>query len=121
MEDIMYASFDETSHVKALCSLKNDEFYFKVNTKEIDCKYISAYKLVEDVIIFDEEKFTKIKEKDNLLNEKSELELWLKEHDYIGTKIATGRATIEEYAEEIELMKQKSARINEINKKMQEI
>lgn len=49
-----------------------------------------------------------------LQTEKAELEAWLKAHDYIGTKIATGRATIEEYAIEIEEMTEKANRINEI-------
>ena len=50
-----------------------------------------------------------------LQSEKAELEAWLKDHDYIGTKIATKRATIEEYATEIEEMTEKADRINEIN------
>ena len=50
-----------------------------------------------------------------LQTEKAELEAWLKDHDYIGVKIATGRATIEEYADEIALMTEKAERINEIN------
>lgn len=54
-------------------------------------------------------------EKETLEQEKYELELWLRQHDYIGVKIATGRATIEEYANEIEEMKIKAARINEID------
>ena len=49
-----------------------------------------------------------------LQTEKAELEAWLKAHDYIGVKIATGRATIEEYATEIEEMTDKANRINEI-------
>ena len=49
-----------------------------------------------------------------LQSEKAELEVWLKAHDYIGVKIATGRATIEEYADEIALMTEKAERINEI-------
>ena len=53
--------------------------------------------------------------KQDLLNEKAELEAWLKAHDYIGVKIATGRATVEEYATEIEEMTEKAERINEIN------
>ena len=52
----------------------------------------------------------------SLINEKSELETWLKDHDYIGTKIATGRATISDYQEEIALMNIKANRINEIDK-----
>lgn len=51
-----------------------------------------------------------------LLSEKSGLEAWLKAHDYIGVKIATGRATVEEYADEIALMAEKANRINEIDK-----
>ena len=50
-----------------------------------------------------------------LQSEKAELEAWLKAHDYIGVKIATGRATIEEYAIEIEEMTEKANRINEID------
>ena len=50
-----------------------------------------------------------------LQTEKAELEAWLKAHDYIGVKIATGRATIEEYAIEIEEMTEKAERINEID------
>ena len=53
--------------------------------------------------------------KQALQTEKAELETWLSAHDYIGVKIATGRATIEEYATEIEEMTKKAERINEIN------
>ena len=50
-----------------------------------------------------------------LQTEKSELEAWLSAHDYIGVKIATARATIDDYADEIALMTEKAERINEIN------
>ena len=50
-----------------------------------------------------------------LQTEKAELESWLSAHDYIGVKIATGRATIDDYADEIALMTEKAERINEIN------
>lgn len=49
-----------------------------------------------------------------LQTEKAELEAWLKAHDYIGVKIATKRATIDEYADEIKEMTDKANRINEI-------
>ena len=68
----------------------------------------------EDILVYipyTEEELTKI----NLQIEKGELEAWLRNHDYIGVKIATGRATIEEYAIEIEEMTEKANRINEIN------
>ena len=50
-----------------------------------------------------------------LQSEKAELEAWLKGHDYIGVKIATKRATVEEYANEIAEMTEKANRINEID------
>ena len=59
--------------------------------------------------------------KQNLLNEKIELEAWLKEHDYIGVKIATKRATVEEYANEIAEMTEKANRINEINELLESL
>lgn len=56
-----------------------------------------------------------MEKKVRLIMEKERLERWLTAHDYIGTKIATGRSTIEEYAEEIAEMRVKADRINEIN------
>lgn len=56
-----------------------------------------------------------------LAGEKAQLESWLKAHDYIGTKIATGRATVEEYASEIALMAEKANRINEIDRELNSI
>ena len=56
-----------------------------------------------------------------LVEEKAQLETWLKAHDYIGTKIATGRATVEEYATEIAEMMEKAERINEIDKLLESL
>ena len=50
-----------------------------------------------------------------LQTEKAELEAWLKAHDYIGVKIATGRSSIDDYADEIAMMTAKAERINEID------
>ena len=69
---------------------------------------------VEDIYIYIPFTEKEIAKK-NLLKEKSILEEWLKEHDYIGVKIATGRATIDDYADEIALMTEKAERINEID------
>ena len=56
-----------------------------------------------------------------LQSEKAELEAWLKAHDYIGVKIATGRATVEEYADDIKLMTEKANRINEIDRLLESL
>ena len=59
--------------------------------------------------------------KQNLLNEKAKLEAWLSTHDYIGVKIATKRATVEEYTNEIAEMTEKANRINEINQLLESL
>lgn len=56
------------------------------------------------------EEITALKEE---LKDKQE---WLNAHDYIGTKIATQRATVEDYHDEIETMKVYAARIDEIKR-----
>lgn len=59
-------------------------------------------------------------ERELLERERATLQAWLNAHDYIGTKIATGRATIEEYAEEIAEMRVKADRIDEIRSLLDE-
>ena len=58
---------------------------------------------------------------DELSREYEELEVWMRMHDYIGVKIATGRATVEEYADVIAEMTEKANRINEIRKEKQKL
>ena len=43
-----------------------------------------------------------------------EKEQWLTAHDYIGVKIATGRATVDDYAAEIATMTEYAARVEEL-------
>ena len=50
-----------------------------------------------------------------LQTEKADLEAWLSAHDYIGVKIATGRATINEYTKKKKNKKEKEERKNEID------
>lgn len=74
----------------------------------------------EDILVYipyTKKELTKI----NLQIEKGELKAWLKAHDYIGVKIATGRATIDDYADEIALMTEKANRINEINELLENL
>lgn len=49
------------------------------------------------------------------------LDQLMREKDYIGTKIAMGRATIEEYAEEIAESERMAARKNELNAMLKEM
>ena len=50
-----------------------------------------------------------------------EAEQWLRDHDYIGTKIATGRATIEDYAEEIAEMSVYAEKVDALKAEIAEL
>ncbi len=50
-----------------------------------------------------------------------EAESWLNKHDYIGVKIATGRATIEEYADQIAEMNIYANKVNEARERIKQL
>ena len=63
---------------------------------------------------------------EEMTREQSEAEIrgldqLMREKDYIGTKIAMGRATIEEYAKEIAESDRMAARKNELNAMLKEM
>ena len=119
MKDLYFVKTDENGYITYLTKTGTErdtiEFDFDEN------KNLSCYKVNDGVVSFDSEKEERINQKNSLLIEKSEIEEWLKDHDYIGTKIATGRATVEEYATEIEEMTEKAERINEIDKLLESL
>lgn len=55
---------------------------------------------------------------DLLYQELCEIDQWFAAHEYIGTKIATGRGTREEYANEIAEMTNKAERKNELREQI---
>ena len=74
------------------------------------------YYEVVDISLSDDEQ-----EAQDLQSERSEVMGKLEALDYIGVKIATGRATADEYAEEIALMTEYADRINEIDARLAEL
>lgn len=50
-----------------------------------------------------------------------ETEQWLRDHDYIGIKIATGRAAIEDYADEIAEMNVKAKAVEDLKLEIKEL
>lgn len=95
-----------------------DNFDSKLYVRMADfCNSTMAYQIEDKGEYYEivERVTEKPSEKELLEREKAELETWLKAHDYIGVKIATGRATIDDYADEIALMTEKAERINEID------
>lgn len=107
---------DKNGYVLSIAHTQNDNV--ELDLSAYDMTKLNAYRLIDGALVLDENKLAEIKalkEKDKLLKEREELEAWLSSHDYIGTKIATGRATVEDYAVEIAEMTTKANRINEIN------
>ena len=95
-----------------------DNFDSKLYAKMADfCNSIMSYNIEDKGEYYEivERVTEEPSEKELLEREKAELEAWLSAHDYIGVKIATKRATVEEYETEIALMTEKAERINEIN------
>lgn len=109
-------SLDDNNYILSIANTQNDNV--ELDLSKYDLVHLSCYRFINGELILDETKVSRLKadeEKSKLIEEKAELEAWLSAYDYIGTKIATGRATIEEYANIIEEMKIKANRINEID------
>lgn len=79
--------------------IENDEWFYEEEKKEEPAPYVPT-------------------ELDNLQAELWKVKAELQELDYIGVKIATGRATIEEYAEEITHMNELADKINELEEQI---
>ena len=119
-------NLDTNNYVLSIAHTPNDNI--ELDLSSMDLKHISCYRLIKHTLVLDETKLSETiakeeqdKTKQELLSEKAQLETWLKEHDYIGTKIATGRATVKEYATEIEEMTEKAERINEIDRLLESL
>lgn len=122
MKDFFTLNLDKNNYVLSISHTKNDNI--ELDLSKYDLTNLSCYKYINGELVLDTEKLAEIeelKEKDKLLQEKAQLETWLKEHDYIGTKIATGRATVEEYSTEIAKMIEKAERINEIDRLLESL
>ena len=109
-------NLDINNYVLSIAHTPSDSV--ELDLSKYDLTHLSCYRFINGGLVLDEAKISRLKaekEKAKLIAEKAELEAWLKAHDYIGTKIATGRATIDDYADEIALMTEKAERINEID------
>lgn len=116
MKELYTLNLDPNNYVLSIAHTPSDSV--KLDLSKYDLNHLSCYRLINGVLILDEVKVSRLKaeeEKSKLIAEKEDLEAWLRNHDYIGTKIATGRATVDDYADEIALMTEKAERINEID------
>lgn len=87
-------------------------YYTKV---EIDDKYSDCIGAdFNEDLKFNVDKYNARKQREYAIPRIAELKALLKDYDYIGTKIATGRGTREEYAKEIAQMTEWANEINEL-------
>lgn len=122
MKELYTLNLDDNNYVLSIAHTPNDSV--ELDLSKFDLSHLSCYRFINGKLVLDEAKIGRLKveeEKTKLIEEKTYLEAWLSAHDYIGIKIATGRATIEEYATEIEEMTEKAERINEIDKLLESL
>lgn len=109
-------NLDADNYVLSIAHTQKDNV--ELDLSKYDLTHLSCYRFIDGGLVLDEAKASRLKaeeEKSKLIAEKADLEAWLSAHDYIGIKIATGRATIDDYADEIALMTEKAERINDID------
>lgn len=95
-------NLDKNNYVLSIAHTPNNDI--ELDLSIIDLDYLNAYKYLDDKLVLDEVKKqsiiaerTKKSTEQQILTLKQELA----QYDYIGTKLAMGVATKEEYAEQI--------------------
>lgn len=107
--------------VARACNDNNHEYTIDCFNNRYTVRKVADIESIHYEAMSDEEKaeYDKKKFKNGLLTEKAELKAELESMDYIGVKIATGRATVDEYADKIERMKTLATRINDIDSQLE--
>lgn len=97
-------------------------FWLPDDTWQSQARYMKELgPLPNGAVLEQPEKSEKEKQLEEYKAELAEKEQWLRDHDYIGTKIATGRATAEDYADEIATMTEYAARVEELRALMADV
>lgn len=95
-------NLDTNNYVLSISHTQNDNIELDLST--IDLKYLNAYQYLDSKLVLDEVK------KQSIIDERTKksieqqiliLKQELAQYDYIGTKLAMGVATKEDYANEI--------------------
>lgn len=108
-------NLDENKYILSISHTSNDNI--ELDLSEYDLSHLSAYKLVDGKLVLDETKLQELKLQEILVKNKEEISVLKSElatYDYIGTKIATGVATKEEYAKQIAYMETLRIKIREL-------
>lgn len=95
-------NLDTNNYVLSIAHTPNDNIELDLST--IDLAYLNAYQYLDGELILDETKKQAMIDEQSKQSKEQEiarLKFELTKYDYIGTKIAMGVATKEEYAEQI--------------------
>lgn len=94
-------NIDNDKYLTSIEHTGTEEDIYELKPTEMKLDYLNCYKLVDDEVIFDEEKYNVLVDNKAKEQEIARLKAELTQYDYIGVKIAMGVATKEEYAEQI--------------------
>ena len=95
-------NLDTNNYVLSIAQTPNDNIELDLST--IDLAYLNAYQYLNGELVLDEVKLKELKGEEEQKTKEQEiarLKNELTKYDYIGTKIAMGVATKEDYADEI--------------------
>lgn len=94
-------------------------FWLPEDDYKVEARYMKELgSLPDGAVLVKPEKPQSAIRKDEIERELAGIKEWLRDHDYIGTKIATGRASAFDYAEVIAEM---TAKADEVNKLEEEL
>lgn len=118
--------------INIVAGKSNYEHLLELDTKFIYVDELPKYDMYRQLLKVVDEKLVvvdleishereKVIRRIEISNEINLLKQKLRDYDYIGVKIATGRATIEEYSKQIEEMNIWADRINELEELLSEL
>ena len=89
---------DENNYLEGFVHMANEEDVYELNPSEMNLEYLNCYKLVDDKIIFDEEKYNALVDTKTKEDEIARLKQELADTDYEAIKYSEGWFTEDEYA-----------------------
>lgn len=91
-------NLDKNNYLISFVHTNTEEDIYELNASEMKLDYLNCYKLVDDEIIFDEEKYNTLVDTKAKAEQIAELKKQLADTDYEAIKYSEGWFTDEEYA-----------------------
>ena len=89
---------DDNKYLNGFVHTNTEEDVYELNASEMNLDYLNCYKLVNDEVIFDEEKYNALVDTKAKAEQIAELKKQLADTDYEAIKYSEGWFTDEEYA-----------------------